>query len=70
MSEIIAYAGMAEKLCGYTVVETIVDVENNRWGLKLVKADGLELDVWVDADPEGNGPGFLDVRTLEGERFV
>jgi hypothetical protein len=62
-SYVIAMADRFERLAGCTIQgETIVDVEGNRWGLHLVTEDGEMLDMWIQSDPECNGPGFLDVR--------
>jgi hypothetical protein len=56
-----AEASQAEKLCGFTVVETIIDDKNNSWGLLLMNNKGVQVRAWIDCDPEGNGPGHINL---------
>ena len=65
---IIQCAAEAEKLCGFIIAETRVDVESGRFGLALVHPDGREMTAWIDADPEGNGPGHLAIE--DANRFA
>lgn len=61
-SQVIAMACDAERLCGYTISETVCRPEYEQWGLLLTHPEKESLIAWVQQDPEGNGPGFLDVR--------
>ena len=33
------------------------------FGFRVQTPDGRSFDVWVDCDPEGNGPGHLNLET-------
>jgi hypothetical protein len=66
-SEVIARSCEAERLTGLTITGALTDVENNRWGLQLCNERGEYFNAWIDADPEGNGPGWLDVRHLDDD---
>ena len=50
-----------KKLIGTQVVGTILTPDEEAWGLQVRTQDGNELLVWVDCDPEGNGPGWLQI---------
>lgn len=53
-----------KKLIGYQIVSICEDPENNSYGLMVEKIDGPKTDAklcWIDCDPEGNGPGFLQI---------
>lgn len=61
--------GMANKeLIGASIVGTATnDAEYDDeycWGL-VVEKNGQKLVCWIDADPEGNGPGFMQIEELE-----
>lgn len=68
--DIIIMSHFAERLAGCTIIDSIVDVENNRWGFQVCTPAGEYLDAWIDADPEGNGPGHLDVRYQDGQPYL
>lgn len=56
---------LVPELVGLTIVGGIVDGSGEFWGLK---AEGMKAGrkvvktVFVLADPEGNGPGFLEIQ--------
>lgn len=58
---VIFHACEAEKLCGYTISETVVRPDFEEWGLLLTHPEKENVVAWVRQDPEGNGPGHLDV---------
>jgi hypothetical protein len=56
-----------EQLIGFTVTR-IVKAEDDEYtegsyGLVLEK-DGKKKQAWIDQDPEGNGPGHLDIEDV------
>jgi len=48
---------MKKKLLGKTITEIVITEDKESFGFKV---DGETL-VWVDCDPEGNGPGWLSM---------
>lgn len=59
----------AEKLIGGTILGVIISRTDNEdqsdlpppaWGIK-VKKGKKEYHCWIDMDPEGNGPGHMDI---------
>ena len=50
-----------EQLSGGVIGNPIVSDES--FGFHVEK-DGKTLKVWVDRDPEGNGPGHLEIEEL------
>lgn len=55
-------ANHAERLCGYTISETVCRPKEEMWGLLLTHPSKESLIAWISRDPEGNGPGFLDIQ--------
>lgn len=56
-----------EKLIGASIVGTATngaEYDEYCWGL-VVEKNGQKLVCWIDADPEGNGPGFMQIEELE-----
>lgn len=55
-----------KQLVGFTVHKVeIVKTREGLWPLLfLIDQNGQELEVGVDADPEGNGPGHLMIEHL------
>lgn len=49
----------SEKLVGKTIVGTVESSDGESWGLQVKDTAGRVTNVWVDQDPEGNGPGWL-----------
>ena len=48
-----------------SVVET-PDDEDHFYGLKIKTKTGKTVTAWIQCDPEGNGPGFLNIQEDEG----
>ena len=56
-----AYAKIIkEQLVGYEIIAPVVDEENGYFGLHVQKGKS-NLVVWIDADPEGNGCGHINI---------
>ncbi len=57
------------QLKGFTIGSPIVtpdDEEHERmFGFQVTRGDGMVRQVWVLRDPEGNGPGWLDIEDWE-----
>jgi hypothetical protein len=55
-------------LVGYTIVGVALDEENESYGLVIERKNPKDpydkKIVWVDCDPEGNGPGWLQVEDV------
>lgn len=49
-----------KKLVGATIVGSLIDPEGESFGFKVEK-EGEVLDVWIDRDAEGNGPGWIAI---------
>jgi hypothetical protein len=49
----------SEKLVGRMIVGTVESSDGESWGLQIKDSTGRLSNVWVDQDPEGNGPGWL-----------
>ena len=60
MSHIEWEIGNASRLIGFKVVTVLRTNNGESFGLKLKKGKET-LSVWVDCDPEGNGPGHLHI---------
>ena len=52
---------VAKQITGYRITNTLVSDDKESWGFRIVSPRGKVKVVWVDRDPEGNGPGHLDV---------
>jgi|GEM_PF-2274872 len=50
----------ASQLVGLAIVGICHTVDFNSFGLTL-RRGSKTLNVWVDCDPEGNGPGHLNI---------
>ena len=50
----------AQQLLGFTVVGICHTADFDSFGLTL-RRGRKTLNVWVDCDPEGNGPGHLNI---------
>lgn len=65
-----ALAEIVKSLIGGTITESISTPDDDENGFEddeygygfRVKNDNKTFLCWVDCDPEGNGPGFLNVR--------
>lgn len=49
-----------EKLIGFKITGAVQSECKEHFGLRLKKGSKA-LNVWVDCDPEGNGPGHLHI---------
>lgn len=66
-TEAAVFCDMVNKmLVGGTIVCGLTDPEESSWGFK-VKKKGRIFNVWVDCDPEGNGPGAIDIEEQEDD---
>ena len=52
---------IAKHLTCATIVRAIVD-DGGYFGFVVKTPKGHTLRVWVNCDPEGNGPGHLDIQ--------
>ncbi len=55
---------LVPELVGLTVMGGLVDDSGENWGFTAAGRKGGKLvrkDVWVLCDPEGNGPGWLEI---------
>ena len=50
-----------KQFMGQAVVGICHDVEGGMYGLKFRDKKKKETIAWIQCDPEGNGPGFLQV---------
>jgi hypothetical protein len=46
-------------------VQTDKDDFDDEWLCLVLKKDGKVTALWVSRDPEGNGPGWLDIAEQE-----
>ena len=59
----------AGRLVGGTI-QKVLKVDSSKlfpdgsYGLEVRMPDGKAFHVWVDCDPEGNGPGHLEIEKL------
>lgn len=51
-------------LVGCSIEVVLASPDNRRFGLHVRKY-GQHYDVWVDRDPEGNGPGHLNITPIK-----
>ncbi len=56
---------IADKLVGAKITGAIEspgnDFSEGSFGFNVTAKGGKKLQVWVDMDPEGNGPGWLQI---------
>lgn len=64
-SEDVEYAAdnVVNPLVGFKITGAALDKENESYGLVLEKGKKKKI-AWVDCDPEGNGPGWLQVEDV------
>jgi len=57
---------IADKLVGAKITGAIEspgnDFSEGSFGFNVATEQGKTLQVWVDMDPEGNGPGWLSIQ--------
>ncbi len=58
--EVKAFAEHAKQLVGHTITCILHDSESEAYGFSATKGQSVK-QVVVLMDPEGNGPGFLDI---------
>lgn len=61
MNDIQAEIRNAQVLIGATITSLIQEAGGEYWGFNVRLKNGQERDVWVNCDPEGNGPGHLEI---------
>lgn len=66
MTHLQAELAQARQLVGGTIVATLQDdptpgKAEGSFGFQVRTRQDQLLDVWVDCDPEGNGPGHLSI---------
>jgi len=69
--DVIFAANELKKLIGYTIVDTVVTEDDSSYGF-IVERDphGKPIErrvIWVDCDPEGNGPGWLSIGEINAQ---
>lgn len=50
-----------KELAGWTIISALVEAPDREYYGFVVRKGRVEKFVWVLQDPEGNGPGFLNV---------
>ena len=60
-SEIQAQIQNAQPLVGGTILSFFTDTSSEYWGFRVRLRNGREAHVWVNCDPECNGPGHLEI---------
>ena len=58
--QVLAEVRQAQRLIGASVVAVCNTADFSSFGLKL-RLGSKTVVVWVDCDPEGNGPGHLNI---------
>lgn len=59
MKEVEYSADAAKQLVGGVISGVFTDPSKERWGFSVIFKKKPKVDVWVEQDPEGNGPGAL-----------
>ena len=55
-------AEIGEKLAGRTITGAVLSSDGEGFGFRVDNGEeGGSAVVWVDCDPEGNGPGWLSI---------
>jgi len=55
------FAENIQEIIGTRIVNAVVSNDKESWGFRVAFPNGKFKIVWVSCDPEGNGPGFLDI---------
>jgi hypothetical protein len=50
-----------QPLIGGVITGAITAGESECFGFSVTASTGQRYNVWVDCDPEGNGPGHLEI---------
>jgi hypothetical protein len=67
--QVIAEIEQLQPLVGGTIV-AILESQSEQWPIdrddpSFRTKDGRTLDCWIDCDPEGNGPGHVNISPTE-----
>ena len=54
---------ISEKLVGCRIMSALLSEDSESFGLLLAGKKG-PIQVWVNCDPEGNGPGWLSIEEV------
>ena len=60
-SEIQAKINNAQPLVGGTILSFFTDPGSEYWGFRVHLWNDREAHVWANCDPEGNGPGHVEI---------
>jgi hypothetical protein len=52
---------VTKRLAGAVILGGMITPDGEAWGFEVELKDGTTKHVWVDCDPEGNGPGWLAI---------
>ena len=55
---------LLKALVGWQIVATTITPDNESYGFVVQKGKSRKV-CWVDCDPEGNGPGWLQIEDEE-----
>jgi hypothetical protein len=67
-SEDVTYAAeQLKQLVGGKITDTVVASDGESYGFVVKTKGGTEKVCWVDCDPEGNGPGWLQIEEQKNE---
>lgn len=56
---------IGRQLIGSTIRVALSTEDGESFGFRVITPDKRVLDVWVDCDAEGNGPGWLSIQKKE-----
>lgn len=57
-------ADLLKALIGWKIVATTITPDNESYGFVAQKGESRKI-CWIDCDPEGNGPGWLQIENEE-----
>ena len=64
-------AEQLKALVGFKIVDTVISDDNESYGFIVqsptVRGHTKKKVCWVDCDPEGNGPGWLQIEEMVNE---
>ena len=60
MEDVKYAADQLKALVGWQIVATTITPDNESYGF-VIQKDKKRKVCWVDCDPEGNGPGWLQI---------
>ena len=59
-------ADLLKPLVGYKILATTITPDSSSYGFVVEKGKSRKT-CWVDCDPEGNGPGWLQIEDQDYE---